>query len=575
MSAERRAWALELLPAALGLLAFAVVFWGLEPRGCGLAGVWLEEASGDVARWLAAGAPLSEGSAAWSRHSALPPLTLALVGLGRWLGLSFFEAARALSALSLGLMTPMIWGLGRRAGGPPGAAAAVFAALLTPRLLGAATSAGFDAAATCGLVFAVYALYRARTSAAWTAAAPLALAVGALTSHAAWLLPLPWLVLTLSDKGQVTAMLARGGRDPEAPEGFLRAASVPPRLLLLPPLAALWIAALWPWLWAEPLSHLSQHFVHFLQQPHAPVLFLGERITSGRLPLYGSLALLLATLTPVTALLGAAGVMGESVLGALLATGPGARLRPWLHIRPDAEAAGPEAREAKRWAFALLTTTMLLPWLAGAPRFGPVDLLALAIPFWSVFVGCTVSRLFSVTAQAARRLGGGVWARVPVSASLALFGVLVFAPSLLVCARNHPAQESHYSWLVGGLPGALQRGLARNPGAPVPLPVARALVEQNRLRGGRATMAVLIDEGQWRQVLELYRRELGMGALPAWAPPQEADLLVLPHQDEDPAYFQIAPALARTLSPASSLTMRREGVRLVTLGAPTSAQASP
>lgn len=574
MSPERRLWPIAWLSAALMALTFLLAWYALPERGCGVDGVWLAEASGRVAAWLQQGAPLAGLEGAWAPHSALPPLTIALVALGRLAGLDYFSAARLLSALSLTLCVPMVWSLGRRAGGPPAAAAAVLALVLTPRALGLATSAGFSGPAMCGLVFAVYALYRARTSALWTLLAPLAVAVGAYTGHAALLALIPWALLTLSDKGQITALLAQGGRDPSAPEGFLHIASFPPRLLLILPLsaAALW---LWPWLWRDGAAHLGQYLSHFLRQPHDAVLYLGQRLDGERLPLHASTLLLLATLPPVTAVLGAAGVMGEGVLGALLATRPGKPLRPWFRMRPDPEAAGPEAREAKRWAFGYLGMALLLPWLAGAPRFGPVDLLALALPFWSVFAGCTLSRLFSVTAHAvSQRRAHWPLARVPVSASLALLGVLVFLPSVLVCHKSHPAEESYYSWLIGGPAGALQRGLERNPSAPVPLAVAQALSQQKRLAGGQATMAVLVQSDTWRQVLELYRRERKMD-LPTWAPAHEANWLILPHEDEDPMYYEVAPHFARTVPPRSSLVFARRGVRLVTLGTPLSHTQEP
>jgi hypothetical protein len=108
----------------------------------------------------------------------------------------------------------------------------------------------------------------------------------------------------------------------------------------------------------------------------------------------------------------------------------------------------------------------------------------------------------------------------------------------------------------------------------VPLPVARALSQHNRLAGGRATMAVLVQADTWRQVLALYRREYKLD-LPAWAEAHEADWLILPHEDEDPRYYEVAPHFARTVPPRSSLIFARQGVRLVTLGVPLSTPTEP
>ena len=221
-------------PLVLSALAFALAYGALEPRGTHTWGLWMVEAMERVRPWLGSDGMWTAQAieTAWAGHSALPPFTIAASTItgAIWPDLGPMGAAHLISVLAFALTVPLVWGLGRRAGGPPGAAAAALAFATTPRMVGAGTAVGFDAVAVLGVTLAIYALYRARTSALWTGVAALALAVAALTTHVGVLLLAPWLLLTLGDKGQISTMLMERGRDPEAPEGFLRSATFPPGL---------------------------------------------------------------------------------------------------------------------------------------------------------------------------------------------------------------------------------------------------------------------------------------------------------------------------------------------------------
>lgn len=188
-------WGLRALITALATLIFAMFAFGFGLRGVGEPGLWLATASDHVTPWIARGMPLSAQSLndAWQHQAAMPPLTVLMVSALRALNptMSVFEAARLVSCGALALTAPCLWALARRAGGPPAAAGAVVAWLFTPRTFGAAGLPGFTAMAACGLVLAVFALYRARTSRAWSLLAPLTLAAAVLTCPTSALLILP------------------------------------------------------------------------------------------------------------------------------------------------------------------------------------------------------------------------------------------------------------------------------------------------------------------------------------------------------------------------------------------------
>ena len=564
------------VPPLLAALTFVLVYVVLEGRGANTWGLWLVEAVDRVQPWL--GDPDMWGAEAieraWAGHSALPPLTLLATALLKaiWPGLGTFQAAHLVSAVAVSLTVPLVWGLGRRAGGAPAGAGAVLAFVTTPRVLAAATTAGFDAAAIFGVTFAIYALYRARTSALWTPAAAVALAIAPLTTHVGVLLLIPWVLLTLSDKGQVSTLLIERGRDPGAPDGFLRAASFPPRLLITLALAPVVMFALYPWLWRAPLSRLSRYLSHFLTQPKPPFLYLGDLVGVDRLPWHAAPLLLLVTVPVMTAVLGVVGFVGEMALRPWFATRLGRWVQRHLDFTPDPEAAGPEAQEAKRWSFAALVSLLATPWLAGAPVFGVVDLIALATPFFAVFVGCTLSRLLSVTAQFVTQLTPKrdrlpFGSRLLATLVLASFGALSFTPSVIDAVTAHPYEESYYSWLIGGTQGAVQQGLHRAPYAPVPLALAYDL-EARAVEQPERSAALVLPDPIAQRVLERYRAEGLVRALPRWADLYTADLLVLLHDDLNAGYYEIAPDFAQSLPPERTAVLRFEQVRLITIGVP-------
>ena len=81
-------------------------------------------------------------------------------------------------------------------------------------------------------------------------------------------------------------------------------------------------------------------------------------------------------------------------------------------------------------------------------------------------------------------------------------------------------------------------------------------------------MAVLVDEKPYRKVLARYEREGLVKGLPAWSDHGEADILVLPHNDVDPTYYEQAPGFAASVSPSRSMVLRSDRVRIVTIGLP-------
>ncbi|MEO1269694.1 MAG: glycosyltransferase family 39 protein [Myxococcota bacterium] len=574
------------VPPVLATLTFVLTFAALEPRGTNQWGLWLLEAVDRVQPWLHQPNMWSATAIqeTWAPHSALPPLAILAAALTLDLlpELGTMGAAQLVAQVAVALTVPLVWGLGRRAGGPPGGAAAVIAYVTTPRTLGAATSVGFDALAMFGVTFAMYALYRARTSALWTAVAALALALAVLSTHVAVLLLVPWTLLTLSDKGQVSTLLIERGRDPGAPDGFFRAASFPPRLLTIMVVAPALLWLLYPWLWKAPISRLGRYLGHFLTQPKPTFLYLTDHVDADRLPWHAALVLLLVTVPIMTAVLGTIGLIGEMALRPWFATRLGRWVRAHLDFTPDPEAAGPEAQEAKRWSFASLLTLLIAPWLVGAPVWGVVDLLALAIPFWSIFVGCALSRLLSVTTEFVTQIAAPSQAdpqqqlpprQLPfpskflASVVLAGFATLSFTPSIIDAISSHPYEASYYSRFIGGTRGAVQQGLHRAPFAPTPWLLARAL-EAHAVANPKSKAAFVLPDPNTQRILERYRASGLIRAVPAWGDLYTADILILIHDDLNPNYYAMAHSFAQSVPPEHTQVLSTQHVRRITLGFP-------
>jgi hypothetical protein len=545
---------LRWLAPVLGAAAFALLLWGFGFRGVAQSGLDFTDAALRVAAWFHGQAP---ASSAWK--GAWPPLTLGTVGGLVAMGMGPLRAGHLVSALSIALSVPLVWGLGRRAGGPPGAFGAVAVFVLTPRIIGLGTTVGPGASAVCGFVFAVYALYRARRSVAWTVAAPFALALAILNGQAGLLLIPLWVALTVTDKGLATAWLQRRGHNPLAPPGFVQTASFPARLLVVPLVAIPLVIIASPAVALGVGAWLQSFFLGWLEQPQPAFVYLDDLVTGGRVPWHAGPVLMAATLTPVAVVLGAAGVGGEVVVKWVRAS-PVGRLLPDRRLRPDPEAAGPEAREAKRWVFAALCVALVAPWLAGRPSVGGVDFIALGVPFIAVFAGCTLSRLITRAAHAIESRDLPIPRRVPLAVAVAAFGTFVFVPAAVDCARSYPATEAYYNLFVGGAEGAVQKGLGRNPAPVAPVVVARRLAAQTR----DGTAGFLVAEGLWRRTAHAYTRE-GLCPPLSVVAPAEADVVLLTHADNDPAYFQVAPLFAASTRVDQTTVWRGGRLRLFSM----------
>lgn len=544
---------LRWLAPVLGVATFVALMWGFGGfRGASAEGLAFAEAASQVARWMQGSGTLRE---AWS--GPWPPLTLGTVGALIAAGMGPLRAAHLVSALSISLAVPLVWGLGRRAGGPPGAIGAVAVFVLTPRIIGLGTTAGPGASAICGIAFAVYALYRARRSRAWTVAAPFALALAALNSQVGLLLIPVWIGLTLTDKGLATGLIRERGSDPEAPAGHLRSASFPARLLAVPIVAVVLVAFGSPLAVGGVGAWLETFYIDWVQQPHDAFVYADAHITSGRVPWHAGPVLVIATLPPVSAVLAAAGIFGEMLLRWVRAS-PLARFVPRGELSPDPEAAGPEAREAKRWAFSALVAMLVAPVLIGTPNHGGTDLIALAIPFVAVFAGCTISRLGTRAARAMESRDIPIPRRVPLAGAVAALGTFFFVPAAIDCARSMPATEAYYNGLMGGTEGAVQKGFGRNPSRVAPVIVGRAASEI----GG--SVGFVVDEPLWRKAMAAYDKE-GFLTSPTIKGATQASVVVLTHADEDPEYFRVAPAFAATARDGGSLVLRGGGLRLFTI----------
>jgi hypothetical protein len=151
-------------------------------------------------------------------------------------------------------------------------------------------------------------------------------------------------------------------------------------------------------------------------------------------------------------------------------------------------------------------------------------------------------------------------------ALLTLLGTLVFLGPLAETLRSHPLEEAYYSWLIGSTEGAVAKGLPRYPHGPLPLPAMNALASWGSGRSPHK-VALLPKSLATERVYARYRRAGAQGRLPEVSTEDDADLVVVVHDDADPAYYDLAKDVAGSVPPEDSVVLRSGTVRLITVGA--------
>ncbi|NOX54152.1 MAG: 4-amino-4-deoxy-L-arabinose transferase [Planctomycetes bacterium] len=175
----------------------------------------------------------------------------------------------------------------------------------------------------------------------------------------------------------------------------------------------------WPWLWLDPVHHLTEYLGRTTQRATLSVWYMGQKFADREVPWHYPWVLFLVTVP-----------IGLQALGTL---GVVARTAAWRHPREQ-----------------LLLTCMAFPLLLfSMPRIAVYDgarLFLVSFPLWAVFIGkgCEQARQ---------------WLRQRVNArSAGIVLTVVLACQGWGLLRMHPCYLSYYNAAVGGLGGASRLG---------------------------------------------------------------------------------------------------------------------
>ncbi len=424
-----------LAPVLLALLCCSTVAATLGDYGVG----WDENiqflAARSHIRWFQQ--PTLEGlDTFWRINREHPPLSKVLDGATWWLFHEQLGLLGNLAAFRLGTLLflfPLIYVLYRWAAeldGPPAGGAAVAAFFLVPQVFYHAHMGALDLPMAAMGLLAAYAFWKAAQDRRWVLPAALTQGLALLTKLNAFFLYIPMLLYwAVSFRRELLAPFRRGpppdraaGRRP-APLYCLGA------MLVIPPLVFL---AGWPVLWRDTFQRVVEYIAFHLKHAALPVYYLGKVYEVAPWH-YPWLMALLAVPLPILL----------AILAGLVACGAPGR-RPADEATPASPGSGWETR-LYLLANAFLPIGLLT--LPGVPKYDGLRLFLPAFPFLGAIAGCGVGWLAGLLRARWRAL---FWA-----GGLALLTLTIYT----AIVRPHPYQASYYNELIGGVDGAVQRGL--------------------------------------------------------------------------------------------------------------------
>lgn len=365
-------------------------------------------------------------AALFADNAQHPPLGRLLVGAASKLAEPFegllggpdpfsVHAARLAPAAALGILVGLIVAAAARGYGPAAGIGAGAALVMMPRVFAHGHFATLDTFLTLFWVAALLCVGRAAARPRPTlslALAGIVWGLALLTKIHAWLLPplvLAWVVVRLGWRRGLPAF----------------------GLWMLVGLACLFAG--WPWLWHAPMSHLRDFLSTSVERQALRVEYFGHVYLDRDVPWHYPWFHFAATVPIGLHLLG--------LVGAIAA---------WRRRR--------EEPEPLLWLGGILL--LLAVFSTRAPVYDGERLFLPVFPLWALFVGrgtAIVGR--TLMDWASNRWGPGrdgeatpTW---PVRTAL----VLVVVAQGWGLVRLHPFQLSYYNALVGGLPGAMRRGL--------------------------------------------------------------------------------------------------------------------
>ena len=393
------------------------------------------------------------GKAATANNREHPPLLKTMFGFSRrWFHtklplMSKLSAYRAPSSLITAILVVTIFLFCTPLWGRKVGIVAALLTLLLPRGFFHAGLATFDAAVAAMWMFTVFAYYKALGSRWWCLILGVVYGLALATKHNAIFLPVPLLVhyvligvLTVRREIEKSASFGERvkavvleilGRRPLI---FVALGVIGPAVLV----------GLWPWLWFDTTSHLSDWISFHLKHVHYNFEYLGKNWNAPPFPFHVPIVTTLLTVPVVTL---AAAVMGAFALSIDARRGKSVDVEraPALLLFLSAGAAmGP---------FILRTT----------PIFGAEKHFAAAMPTIAIFAAIGI-------AGAARLLARRLSWYVPLSSrfherlpelSFAMIGLLAVGAAAVETFDAQPYALSHYNALAGGAPGGADLGMNR------------------------------------------------------------------------------------------------------------------
>ena len=238
---------------------------------------------------------------------------------------------------------------------------------------------------------------------------------------------------------------------------------IPAAYFAMLPVGILMLAIGWPLMWVDTLDNLLRWIEFHLTHEHYMQHYFGEVLAYPPFPI--TMPWVMTALTWTLPLL-VAFVIG---VGAMLAATIERWRWRWINrdeqqeVASEAvEGAGQGAAQRRSFERLLLISALwpvVLISLPETPVFGGVKHWFLSFVFMLFIVGHGVQWLWTVLCQRLRQ-GARHGQRAALAASW-LLALLVLVPSAQATWEAHPHGTAYYNELIGGLPGAADRGMQR------------------------------------------------------------------------------------------------------------------
>ena len=367
---------------------------------------------------------------AWSynwEHPAWMKLTFALSWLTQkhW-GLYPHEslAFRFPAMLCAGLLLWLIYAWGASVMHRRGAVFASTAFALMPRVFYHSHLACFDIPIAFFFTLTAYAYWRSLADRRWALIAGLCFGFALATKHNSWMLP----VIFLIHFAWIRADEARADRLVRSSVLWL------PSMLIIGPII---LIGTWPWVWHDTWDRLRSYAAFHLHHVHYTYQYLGVSYFQPPFPISVPFVMTVATVPLTVIVLGLIGLWGQ---------------RAALRLPCKTQIGDVTTRRTPVLWLGCLLAPLLAIALPSSPIFGGTKHWLTAYPFLALFSGYGLVRTVEMA-----ELHVWIGRRWP---SVAFVGGCLL-PSLVQTAHSHPFALSHYTPVVGGVPGGADLGMNR------------------------------------------------------------------------------------------------------------------